>query len=84
MKYYIYTGISRLDALSEDNSDRVSILNIGRVPFSDDYITTHSLTEHTYDGSENTITFEFDEDQNIVEVTEAMIMDRMNNGELPD
>jgi len=51
---------------------------------SEDYISSHNLTEIVYEGSHNTVTFDLTEDGTVLEVTQDIIMTRMNAGELPE
>ena len=73
MNFYIYK-----------TSDPVTIREIHTQRLSNDYISSHSLTEIIYEGSENTVTFDLNSDGTVTEVTQEMIMARMNAGELPE
>ena len=73
MNFYIYK-----------TTNPVTIALIQTEKLSDDYISSHNLTEIVYEGSENTITFDLNLDGSVTEVTQEMIMARMNAGELPE
>lgn len=73
MNFYIYK-----------TTNPVTIELIQTEKLSDDYISSHNLTEIIYEGSENTVTFDLNADGTITEVTQEMIMARMNAGELPE
>jgi hypothetical protein len=73
MNFYIYK-----------TSNPVTIALIQTEELSDDYISSHNLTEIVYEGSENTVTFDLNSDGTVTEVTQEMIMARMNAGELPE
>lgn len=73
MNFYIYK-----------TTNPVTIELIQTKKLSDDYISSHNLTEIIYEGSENTVTFDLNADGTITEVTQEMIMARMNAGELPE
>lgn len=73
MNFYIYK-----------TTNPVTIELIQTEKLSDDYISSHNLTEIMYEGSENTVTFDLNADGTITEVTQEMIMARMNAGELPE
>lgn len=84
MNFYIYKGVTREDAKTEEHKDRISIVCITDTQMSEDYKTINGLTEIVYVGDENTITFELDKDDKLVEVTREMVMERLNKGELPE
>lgn len=73
MNFYIYK-----------TTDPVTIQAIHTQRLSNDYISSHSLTEIIYYGSENTVTFDLNSDGTVTEVTQEMIMARLNAGELPE
>jgi hypothetical protein len=73
MKFYIYK-----------TTDPVTIKEIYTERMSEDYISSHNLTEIVYEGSHNTVTFDLTEDGTVLEVTQDIIMARMNAGELPE
>ena len=73
MNFYIYK-----------TTNPVTIQAIHTQRLSNDYISSHNLTEIVYGGSENTVTFDLNSDGAVTEVTQEMIMARMNAGELPE
>ena len=73
MNFYIYK-----------TSDPVAIEAIHTERLSEEYISSHNLTEIVYEGSENTVTFDLNADGTVTEVTQEIIMARMNAGELPE
>lgn len=73
MNFYIYK-----------TTNPVTIQAIHTQRLSNDYISSHNLTEIVYEGSENTVTFDLNSDGTVTEVTQEMIMARMNAGELPE
>ena len=62
----------------------ITIEAIHTEKLSEEYISSHNLTEIVYEGSENTITFDLNSDGSVTEVTQEIIMARMNAGELPE
>ncbi len=73
MNYFIYK-----------TTNPVAIREIYTIKMSDEYISSHNLTEIIYEGSEATVTFDLDSDGSVIEITKDMIMARMNAGELPE
>ena len=73
MNFYIYK-----------TTNPVTIAAIHTEKLSEEYISSHNLTEIVYEGSENTITFDLNSDGSVTEVTQEIIMARMNAGELPE
>lgn len=73
MNFYIYK-----------TTNPVTIQAIHTQRLSNDYISSHNLTEIIYEGSENTVTFDLNSDGTVTEVTQEMIMARLNAGELPE
>jgi len=74
MNFYIY----------KTTTNPITIEAIHTEKLSEEYISSHNLTEIVYEGSENTVTFDLNSDGTVSEVTQEMIMARMNAGELPE
>ena len=74
MNFYIY----------KITTNPITIEAIHTEKLSEEYISSHNLTEIVYEGSENTVTFDLNSDGTITEVTQEIIMARMNAGELPE
>jgi len=74
MNFYIY----------KTTTNPITIEAIHTEKLSEEYISSHNLTEIVYEGSENTVTFDLNSDGTITEVTQEIIMARMNAGELPE
>jgi len=72
MKWYIY----------EDKSTE-EFKNITTKPFSDVYLDDHNLKVTEKESDEDVITWE-KSGSDWIPVTQAMIYDRMNKGELPE
>ena len=72
MKWYIY-----------ENKDTDEFVNISTKPFSDVYMDDHDLKVTEKESEEEVITWE-KSGSDWIPVTQAMIYDRMNKGELPE
>ena len=72
MKWYIY-----------ENKDTDGFVNISTKPFSDIYVEDHDLKVTEKESEEDVITWE-KSGSDWIPVTQEMIYDRMNKGELPE
>ena len=72
MKWYIY-----------ENKDTDEFVNISIKPFSDVYVEDHDLKVTEKESEEDVITWE-KSGSDWIPVTQEMIYDRMNKGELPE
>ena len=72
MKWYIY-----------ENKDTDEFVNISIKPFSDVYVEDHDLKVTEKESEEDVITWE-KSGSDWIPVTQQMIYDRMNKGELPE
>ena len=72
MKWYIY-----------ENKNTGEFVNIATKPFSDVYLEEHDLKVTEKESEEEVITWE-KSGSDWIPVTQAMIYDRMNKGELPE
>ena len=72
MKWYIY-----------ENKDTDEFVNISTKPFSDVYMDDHDLKVTEKESEEEVITWE-KSGSDWIPVTQEIIYDRMNKGELPE